>query len=179
MSTLEGAERPAASISPALFAVTIFASAGLVFLVQPMVAKLVLPLLGGSPSVWNTSIAFFQTALLAGYGYAHLLQKVSAVRTQAIIHLGMLLAAALVLPLHVSGLVGEPSSNHPSLWLLGVLTVSVGAPVALSATASDADGSIAKVLFRAAGTTIGTVTAPPYSVAWTPLLAGTYAVLKP
>ena len=136
MSTLEGAERPAASISPALFAVTIFASAGLVFLVQPMVAKLVLPLLGGSPSVWNTSIAFFQTALLAGYGYAHLLQKVSSVRTQAIIHLGMLLAAALVLPLHVSGLVGEPSSNHPSLWLLGVLAVSVGAPFAvLSATA--------------------------------------------
>lgn len=136
MSTLEGAERPAASISPALFAVTIFASAGLVFLVQPMVAKLVLPLLGGSPSVWNTSIAFFQTALLAGYGYAHLLQKVSSVRTQAIIHLAMLLAAALVLPLHVSGLVGEPSSNHPSLWLLGVLTVSVGAPFAvLSATA--------------------------------------------
>ncbi len=136
MSTLEGAERPAASISPALFAVTIFASAGLVFMVQPMVAKLVLPLLGGSPSVWNTSIAFFQTALLAGYGYAHLLQKVSSVRAQAIIHLGMLLAAALVLPLHVSGLVGEPSSNHPSLWLLGVLTLSVGAPFAvLSATA--------------------------------------------
>jgi SAM-dependent methyltransferase len=136
MSTLEGAERPAASISPALFAVTTFASAGLVFMVQPMVAKLVLPLLGGSPSVWNTSIAFFQTALLAGYGYAHLLQRISTVRTQAIVHLGMLLLAAFALPLHVSGLVGEPSSNHPSLWLLGVLTLSVGAPFAvLSATA--------------------------------------------
>lgn len=136
MSTLEGAARPAASISPALFAVTIFASAGLVFLVQPMVAKLVLPLLGGSSSVWNTSIAFFQTALLVGYGYAHFLQRVRSVRVQAMVHVGALLLATLALPLHVSGLMGEPSSNHPSLWLLGVLAVSVGAPFAvLSATA--------------------------------------------
>lgn len=136
MTALDQAGRPSASISPALFAVTTFASAGLVFLVQPMVAKLVLPLLGGSPSVWNTSIAFFQAALLAGYGYAHLLQKVSSIRIQAVIHVAALLAAALVLPLRVSGVLGEPSSDHPSLWLLGVLTLSIGAPFAvLSATA--------------------------------------------
>lgn len=136
MTALDQAERPAASVSPALFAVTTFASAGLVFLVQPMVAKLVLPLLGGSSSVWNTSIAFFQTALLVGYGYAHLLQKVRSVRIQALVHVAALLAAALALPLRVTELLGEPSSVYPSLWLLGVLAVSIGAPFAiLSATA--------------------------------------------
>ena len=136
MTTLERAERPAASISPILFAVTTFASAGLVFLVQPMVAKLVLPLLGGSSSVWNTSIAFFQAALLVGYGYAHFLQKIRSVRIQALVHVAALLAAALALPLRVTGALGEPSSDYPSLWLLGVLAVSIGAPFAiLSATA--------------------------------------------
>ncbi|WP_235528710.1 MULTISPECIES: spermidine synthase [unclassified Phenylobacterium] len=119
-----------------LFAVTTFASAGLVFMVQPMVAKLVLPLLGGSSSVWNTSIAFFQTALLVGYGYAHFLQRVKSVRTQALVHVAALLIAALALPLRVTGALGEPSSEYPSLWLLGVLAVSIGAPFAvLSATA--------------------------------------------
>ena len=99
MTTLERAERPTASISPVLFAVTTFASAGLVFLVQPMVAKLVLPLLGGRSSVWNTSIAFFQAALLVGYGYAHALQKIRSVRVQALVHVAALLVAALALPL--------------------------------------------------------------------------------
>ena len=78
----------------ALFAVTVFASASLVFLVQPMVAKLVLPLLGGSPSVWNTSMAFFQIALLAGYAYAHALQRIASVRGQALTHVAVLLLAA-------------------------------------------------------------------------------------
>ena len=58
-------------MTPILFAVAIFTSAALVFVVQPMVTKLVLPMLGGSPSVWNTAMVFFQTALLAGYAYAH------------------------------------------------------------------------------------------------------------
>ncbi len=120
----------------ALFAVTVFASASLVFLVQPMVAKLVLPLLGGSPSVWNTSMAFFQIALLAGYAYAHALQRIRSVRGQALVHVGVLLAAAIALPLRVNSLAGLPSSDHPNLWLLSVLGLSIGAPFAvLSATA--------------------------------------------
>ena len=119
-----------------LFAVTVFASAALVFLVEPMVAKLVLPMLGGGPSIWNTSLAFFQTALLAGYAYAHALQRVKSLKAQAVIHGAALVAAAAVLPLRINELVGEPSSNHPALWLLGVLAVSIGAPFAvLSATA--------------------------------------------
>lgn len=136
MAILERAGRPAASISPMLFALTTFVSAGLVFMVQPMAAKLILPLLGGSPSVWNTSMAFFQAALLAGYGYAHLLQRVRSIRVQAALHVAALLAAAIVLPLRVSGLAGEPSSDQPVLWLLTVLALSIGAPFAiLSATA--------------------------------------------
>ncbi|WP_411286472.1 spermidine synthase [Phenylobacterium sp.] len=132
------ATQPASTwrLPPALFTVTVFSSAALVFLVQPMVAKLVLPLLGGSPSVWNTSMAFFQLALLAGYAYAHALQRIGSVRTQALVHCAALVVAAIALPLRVSELVGAPSSDHPNLWLLGVLAVSIGAPFAvLSATA--------------------------------------------
>jgi len=141
-------ERPAA----ALFAATVFASAALVFLVQPMIAKLVLPLLGGSPAVWNTSVAFFQAALLVGYGYAHLLQRLRSVRAQALAHLIALLAAAVVLPLSVRQPFGAPSVEHPVLWLLGVLTVSIGAPFAvLSATAPLAQAWHARAFGGAGG----------------------------
>jgi SAM-dependent methyltransferase len=119
-----------------LFTLTVFTSAALVFLVEPLVAKLVLPLLGGSSSVWNTSLAFFQGALLLGYAYAHMLQRVRSLRLQAGIHCVAIVVAALVLPLHINQLFGPPSSDHPALWLVGVLTVSIGAPFAvLSATA--------------------------------------------
>ncbi|WP_141653109.1 spermidine synthase [Phenylobacterium immobile] len=120
----------------ALFVAATLGGAGLIFLVQPMVAKLALPLLGGGPSIWNTSMAFFQIALLAGYGYAHLLQKVQRLGVQAAIHGAALIAAAFALPLRIPAFVGEPSSDRPILWLLAALTLSVGAPfAALSATA--------------------------------------------
>jgi hypothetical protein len=101
--------------TPVLFAVAIFVSAGLVFVVEPMIAKMILPALGGSPAVWNTSMAFFQAALLAGYGYAHLLQRIAPARVQALIHLLALAAAALFLPVHVTAALGPPSVDHPSL----------------------------------------------------------------
>ena len=123
-------------ITPILFAVAIFTSAALVFVVQPMVTKLVLPMLGGSPSVWNTSMVFFQAALLAGYAYAHALQRVRSLKSQLAVHLCLLLAAALFLPLKINGLLGDPDSATPVGWLLATLTLSVGAPFAvLSATA--------------------------------------------
>src|SRR6218665_3120778 len=78
-------------VTPILFAVAIFTSAALVFVVQPMVTKLVLPMLGGSPSVWNTAMVFFQTALLAGYAYAHGLQRLTSMRAQMATHLVLLL----------------------------------------------------------------------------------------
>jgi predicted O-methyltransferase YrrM len=123
-------------VGPLLFAVAIFTSAMLVFTVEPMVTKLVLPLLGGSAAVWNTAVVFFQAALLGGYAYAHLLQRIQSLRVQLMVHLVLLVIAAGVLPLHVTGLFGEPDTTRPILWLLGVLTLSIGAPFAvLSATA--------------------------------------------
>ena len=125
-------------LAHALFAGAIFMSAGLVFLVQPMLGKLTLPLLGGSPAVWNTSMAFFQAALLVGYAYAHLLQRlVPSLKAQATIHVGVLLLAALVLPLKLSAIMGQPpAEGAPALWLIGVLALSIGPPfAALSATA--------------------------------------------
>jgi predicted O-methyltransferase YrrM len=120
----------------ALFIAATLTGAGLIFLVQPMMAKLALPLLGGGPSIWNTSMAFFQIALLAGYGYAHLLQRVRRLGVQAAIHGAVLVLAALALPLRIHALSGEPSSTQPIGWLLAALTLSVGAPfAALSATA--------------------------------------------
>src|SRR5512143_1812392 len=131
MATPASAASSRPGASSALFAVTVFTSAALVFLVEPMVAKLVLPRLGGSPSVWNTSMAFFQAALLAGYGYAHLLQRLKSVRSQALVHCAALLVAAIALPLRISELAGPPSSEHPILWLLAVLALSIGAPFAV------------------------------------------------
>jgi predicted O-methyltransferase YrrM len=131
--------RPAVRALPSrdlLFAAVAFASASLVFVVEPMVARLVLPLLGGSPAVWNTSLAFFQLALLVGYVYAHLLQRFRSVRWQVAVHMGVLALAALTLPLRISTWLGDPPPGAPALWLVGVLALSIGAPfAALSATA--------------------------------------------
>jgi len=119
-----------------VFALAMFSSAALIFVLQPLFGRMVTPLLGGSPSVWNASMAFFQAALLAGYLYAHLLARLKDLRLQALIHAVVLVGAWTVLPIHVSTALGAPSSEHPALWLVGVLTLSVGAPfAAASATA--------------------------------------------
>jgi hypothetical protein len=81
--------------APALFAATLFCSALLLFAVQPMFAKMVLPSLGGAPSVWSVAMVFFQGALLVGYGYAHLIARRLTVGQGALVHLGVLAAAAL------------------------------------------------------------------------------------
>ena len=119
-----------------LFAATLFVSATLLFWIQPLFAKMVLPLLGGSPSVWNTAMVFFQAVLLAGYGYAHLLSRQCGQRSQIALHLGVLAVTALALPIGVAHGWRPDSSIPPSLWLLGLLAVSIGAPFfAVSATA--------------------------------------------
>src|SRR5207249_4491019 len=74
-----------------LFALTLFTSATLLFLVQPMIGKLLLPMLGGTPAVWNTCMVFFQALLLAGYAYAHATTAWLGVRRQAALHLIVLL----------------------------------------------------------------------------------------
>jgi Ni/Fe-hydrogenase subunit HybB-like protein len=82
-----------------LFTVAIFVAAGLLFLVQPLVGKMVLPQAGGSPQVWNTSLVFFQTALLVGYLYAHLSVRWLGVRKQALLHCVVLVLPLLALPI--------------------------------------------------------------------------------
>ena len=78
-----------------LFAVTLFLSAFLLFCVQPMIAKMILPLLGGSPTVWSTCMVFFQAMLLAGYAYAHATTSWLGVRRQTILHAGFILLPVL------------------------------------------------------------------------------------
>src|SRR5437899_5146415 len=80
-----------------VFALTMFTSATLLFLVQPMVGKMILPLLGGTPAVWNTCMVFFQALLLAGYYYAHKTSTRLPTRRQVAVHTGLLLASVGVL----------------------------------------------------------------------------------
>ena len=81
-----------------LFMVTILSGSFLLFLVQPMVARMALPQLGGAPNVWNSAMLVYQALLLAGYAYAHLLSRLAITR-QALIHLAVLLVAGLTLPI--------------------------------------------------------------------------------
>jgi hypothetical protein len=120
---------------PALFTVAIFTAAALLFVIQPLVGKMVLPRAGGSPQVWNISLVFFQTALLAGYLYAHLTVRWLGVRRQAMIHIGVLALPLLVLPIALPD--GNPvAAGGQSWWILGALTVAVGAPFFVLSSAS-------------------------------------------
>lgn len=119
---------------PLLYAVTLFVSAALLFVVQPMIGRLVLPLLGGTPAVWNTCMVFFQAALLAGYAYAHALPRWLGVRRHALLHALVLLLPLLVLPLGIPAFWPAPSEAAPVPWLLGLLFASVGLPFVVLAT---------------------------------------------
>ena len=119
-----------------LFAVPILLSAALLFLLQLVFARMVLPLLGGSASVWSTSMVFYQAVLLAGYAYAHLVPARLNMRAQMTVHGVLLLAPLLVLPFHVpSGWLPPPGSD-PTAWTLGVLAVGAGLPFFAVATTS-------------------------------------------
>jgi len=123
-------------VAPALFAVTLFASALLLFAVQPMFTKMVLPMLGGAPAVWSVAMVFFQAALLIGYAYAHLLARTLNIGQAALVHLGVLAVAALTLPIGVAHGFGAPPSAGIGLWLVALFAASIGLPfVALSASA--------------------------------------------
>src|SRR5690242_21949591 len=107
---------------------TIFLSAFLLFWFEPMVGKMMLPLLGGAAAVWITCLLFFQLMLLAGYGYAHALERYAGVRTQMVAHSCLMLAALLFLPMHFAIRPDAAASGHPTLWLLGQLIKTVGIP---------------------------------------------------
>ena len=111
-----------------LFALTLFVSATLLFIVEPMFGKMVLPLLGGTPAIWNTCMVFFQAVLLAGYAYAHVTASSLKPRWQAAIHLGVVVLTAVSLPIAIAPGWTPPSEGNPAVWLLGLLAVSVGLP---------------------------------------------------
>ena len=116
-----------------LFSTAIFLSSALLFVVEPLSAKRVLPFLGGGPQVWSTCMLFYQLTLLAGYLYAHGLCRRFTPRRQAQMHLGLLLAAAASLFLAPASAPGATPA-WPALWLLGHLALSIGLPFfALSA----------------------------------------------
>src|SRR5689334_21301140 len=117
-------------LAPLLFSVTLFVSAGLLFWIQPLIAKTLLPLLGGAPAVWNTCLLFFQTMLLLGYVYALVSSRWLGVRAQAAVHVVLLLSIAVYLfrfPFHTPVLTASQQAT-PTLWLLENLLLSIGPP---------------------------------------------------
>jgi hypothetical protein len=112
----------------AVFTATLFLSALLLFVVQPMFAKMILPKLGGSPSVWSVAMVFFQGMLLAGYAYAHALTRMLGLSRAALVHLVVLSGALLMQPIAVAQGWNAPPESGQAFWLIGLFGVSVGLP---------------------------------------------------
>jgi spermidine synthase len=112
----------------ALYALTMFVGAGLLFVVQPMVGKMILPLLGGTPAVWNTCMVFFQAALLGGYAYAHASTRWLGSRRQAALHLAVMALPLVALPLGLQTWAMGGGERHPVVDVLVLLSLSVGLP---------------------------------------------------
>ena len=111
-----------------VYTLAIFVSALLLFSVQPLFTKMVLPRLGGSPAVWSVAMVFFQSLLLAGYAYAHYLTKAGNRVVPVVVHLLLLVAAMLTLPLSIRAGWGDPPTSGYAFWLLGLFAVSIGLP---------------------------------------------------
>jgi hypothetical protein len=118
----------AQAVLPWWFGLTLFVSATLLFVVQPLFARLVLPLLGGTPAVWNTCVVFFQAVLLAGYLYSHLTTRYLSSRGQIVVHVFVLLLPWVALPISIAGQGAPPTEDNPIGWLLALMTFSVGLP---------------------------------------------------
>ncbi|NJC08637.1 fused MFS/spermidine synthase [Polymorphobacter fuscus] len=149
-----------------LFTFTILLGSFLLFLMQPMFGRSVLPVLGGSPSVWNTAMLFYQVTLLAGYLYAHALSRL-AVRRQLAIHLAVFAAAALTLPIAIARWYPAAAGSQ-TLWLIGLLAVSIGpvfftvsaqAPLMQSWFARSSDRDAANPYFLYAASNFGSFAA--------------------
>ncbi len=119
-----------------LYALTIFVSAFLLFLLQPIIAKQILPWFGGSAAVWTTCLVFFQCALLAGYAYSDWISRKTTPRTQGWAHAGLLVAAILLLPIIPDAAWKPVGSENPSLHILLLLLATIGLPYFLLSTTS-------------------------------------------
>jgi hypothetical protein len=113
-----------------IFGGTVLLGAFLLFVVEPMFAKMVLPLLGGSPAVWNTCMLFFQSMLLLGYLYAHFGRLLGA-RQHAVVHLVAILLSLFALPITIHAMGSSPTVGSPVAWLIKVLILSLGIPFLL------------------------------------------------
>ena len=111
-----------------VYTFAIFVSALLLFSVQPLFTKMVLPRLGGSTAVWSVAMVFFQSLLLAGYAYAHYLMQLRNRLIPVAVHLVLLVIALLTLPLSIANGWGEPPTSGYAFWLLGLFAVSIGLP---------------------------------------------------
>ena len=140
-----------------LYGLVIFAAAWLVFWIQPLAVRGVLPVLGGSPAVWNTAMVFFQSALLAGYALAHLLVRRVSPAGQLAVLAVLWAGVALASPIGGLRLLGEtPDGLPPALWLLGTLAGALG----LAFVAASSLTPLVQAWLARAG--IGTVSADPY-----------------
>jgi len=126
---------PSAQMVLALFAATLFCSSFLMFMMEPMIAKTLLPLLGGAPAVWNTCVMFFQVMLLAGYAVAHAGSRRLGTRWFSIVYMAMAVAGLAVLPFSIHpDAAASDATDHPILWTLRILTQAIAIPfLALSA----------------------------------------------
>lgn len=122
--------------STKMFGVALFLGALLLFLLEPLVGRLVLPRLGGAPAVWNTCLVFFQVTLLAAYLYAWASTRWLTPRTQVWVHGALTMAAVAVLPIRIVPAWMPPAEFTPIAWLLGVLGISVGLPFLVVSTTS-------------------------------------------
>lgn len=133
LATSATAYRYRAHVAP-MFAITMFVGASLLFWIQPMFGKMVLPMLGGAPNVWIAAMLFFQTMLLGGYGYAHLVARFVPGHWQLVLHLSVLALGFASLPIGVAHITSF--QDIPIVWLALIMGASIGLPFfAVSATA--------------------------------------------
>ncbi|PWT86447.1 MAG: hypothetical protein C5B57_01055 [Blastocatellia bacterium] len=109
-----------------LFAITLFSGSFLMFMVEPMIAKMVLPILGGAPMVWNTCVVFFQTVLLLGYAYAHGSSAWIKARRHTFIYAILLVLPLATLPFRIHSASAATPTAHPIAWLFVALVTSIG-----------------------------------------------------
>ena len=136
MTTQPASQSNAHFIPVLLFAGTLFTSAVLMFVLQPLFGKLLLPLLGGAPAVWNTCMVFYQTLLFLGYLYAHKLSNQPSHKRQIQIHAGLLIISLLALPVALPEVINPPTESNPTFWLLWTLLLAIGLPFFVVSTTS-------------------------------------------